>query len=119
MAEHYIILIVEPEWDPATATQEDWAEAMAAHEAFGKAVAEAGARILDGDALMPSRTSTRIHPAGNGGEPVLTDGPFPEVKEIVSGYYKLEVADRAQALELAAKCPTGGYVEVTPIMPTS
>lgn len=119
MAEHYMILIVEPEWDPATATQDDWAAAMAAHQAFGAAVAAAGARILDGDALMPSRTSTRIHPAAGDGAPVLTDGPFPEVKEIVSGYYKLEVTDRAQALELAAKCPTGGYVELTPIMPTS
>ena len=119
MAENYVILIVEPEWDPATATQDDWAAAMAAHEAFAKAVAAAGARILDGDALMPSRTSTRITPGSAGGEPVLTDGPFPEVKEVVSGYYKLEVADRDQALALAAQCPTGGYVEVTPVMPTS
>ena len=68
---------------------------------------------------MPPRTSTRITPGTGGGDPVLTDGPFPEVKEIVSGYYKLEVADRDQALALAAQCPTGGYVEVTPVMPTS
>lgn len=119
MAEHYVILIVEPEWDPNTVTQDDWAAAMAAHEAFAKAVAAAGARILDGDALMPPRTSTRITPGTGGGDPVLTDGPFPEVKEVVSGYYKLEVADREQALVLAAQCPTAGYVEVTPVMPTS
>lgn len=118
MAEQYVILIVEPEWDPQTATQEDWQEAMAAHNAFAQAVAAAGAKILDGDALMPPRTSTRIRPAA-GAEPVLTDGPFPEVKEVVSGYYKLEVSDRGQALALAALCPTGGYVEVTPVMPTA
>ncbi|MBU4213186.1 MAG: hypothetical protein KJ792_00855 [Actinobacteria bacterium] len=119
MAEQFIILIVEPEWDPATVTQEDWAAEMAAHEAFATAVAAAGARIVDGDALMPPRSSTRITPGRDGGGPVLTDGPFPEVKEVVSGYYKLEVSGREQALALAARCPTGGYVEVTPVMPTS
>jgi len=117
MAEQFMILIVEPEWDPATATEEDWASAMAAHQAFSDAVAAVGARILDGDALMPPASSTRITPATGGGDPVLTDGPFPEVKEVVSGYYKIEVADRNQALELAAQCPTDGYVELTPVMP--
>ncbi len=119
MTEKFVILIVEPEWDPSTATQEDWAAAMAAHGAFAAAVEAAGARILGGEALMPPRASTRITPADGSRPVVFTDGPFPEVKEVVSGFYTLEVADREQALALAAQCPTGGYVEVTPVMPTS
>lgn len=119
MTEQYVILIHEPEWDPATVTQEDWAVAMAAHGAFAAAVEAAGATILGGDALMPPRASTRITPAQGSRAAVFTDGPFPEVKEVVSGFYKIEVSDRDQALALAALCPTTGYVEVTPVMPTS
>ncbi len=118
MTEQYVILILEPEWDPSTATQEDWASAMAAHGAFAAAVEAAGAKIIGGDALMPPRTTTRITPADGSHAAVFTDGPFPEVKEVVSGFYKIEVADRDQALALAAQCPTGGWVEVTPVMPT-
>ena len=46
------------------------------------------------------------------GERVVTDGPFAETKEIVLGFYLLEVADVAQARELAALCPTMGHVDL-------
>ena len=118
MSEQYIILIVQPEWDATTMSAEDWARSLAEHRAFAEAVHAAGARILDADALMPTHTTTRIAPGREGAATVFTDGPFPEVKEIVSGYYKIEAADRAQALALAAQCPTAGYLEVTPVMPT-
>ncbi len=119
MTEQYIILIHEPDWDPTTITQEDWAVTMAAHGAFAAAVEAAGARILGGDALMPQSATTRITPAQGSRAAVFTDGPFPEVKEVVRGFYKIEVADRDQALALAAQCPTAGFVQVTPVMPTS
>ena len=48
----------------------------------------------------------------DGREPLMTDGPYAETKEIVLGFYLLEVADDAQARELAALCPTIGYVEL-------
>lgn len=119
MAEEFIVLIVEPEWDPSSVSPEDWQEAMHAHQAFAQAVTEAGAQILGGDALMPPSAAVRITPGQDGGAPVFTDGPFGETKEIVTGYYKLEVKDAAQARELAAKVPTWGYVELYPVMDTS
>jgi hypothetical protein len=118
MAEEYIILIVEPEWDPSTITESEWAEAMNAHGAFAKAVADAGAQILGGDALQPPSTAVRITPAKGGKPAVFTDGPFGETKEIVTGFYKIGVKDAAQARELAALCPTSGTIDLYPVMAT-
>ena len=118
MAEEYIVLIVEEEWDPSRVTEAEWSEAMRAHGAFAKAVEAAGAQILGGDALQPPSTAVRITPARNGEAAVFTDGPFGETKEVVSGYYKLGVKDAAQARELAAVCPTGGWIELYPVMDT-
>ena len=118
MAEEYIILIVEEAWDPAQVTEAQWTEAMHAHGAFAKAVADAGAQILGGDALQPPSTAVRIQPASGSKPAVFTDGPFGETKEVVSGYYKIGVKDEAQARELAALCPTGGWIDLYPVMQT-
>jgi hypothetical protein len=118
MAEEYIILIVEEEWDPSQITETQWADAMHAHGAFAKAVADAGAEILGGDALQPPSAAVRITPAHGGSAAVFTDGPFGETKEIVTGFYKLGVKDAAQARELAALCPTSGWIDLYPVMQT-
>lgn len=118
MAEEYIVLIVEPEWDPATVTEDEWTETMHAHRAFAAAVEAAGAKILGGDALQPPSTAVRIDPGHNGSAAVFTDGPFGETKEIVTGYYKLGVANAEQARQLAAQVPTAGHIELYPVMDT-
>lgn len=116
MAEEYVILIHEPEWDPTTVTEDDWTQAMHAHNAFSKAVADAGAEVLGGDALQPPKAAVRIVPGRDGKPPVFTDGPFTETKEVVSGYYKIGARDAAQARDLAALCPTSGWVELYPVL---
>jgi hypothetical protein len=118
MAEEYIVFIVEPEWDPSKLTEDQWNGAMQAHGDFAKAVEAAGAQLLGGDALLPPSSAVRISPARDGAAAVFTDGPFGESKEIVSGYYKLGVKDAAQARELAALCPTSGWIELYPVMDT-
>ncbi|MET0135117.1 MAG: YciI family protein [Kibdelosporangium sp.] len=59
--------------------------------------------------------SARIVQARHDDEPVITDGPFPEAKEMLAGYWLLDVRDEARALELAARisaCPGAGGVPV-------
>jgi hypothetical protein len=119
MSQTYMVLIIEPEWDPAKVGPEEFQAMGTQHRAFAEAVAAAGAKILDGDALAPSKEAVRIRPARNGSPPVFTDGPFPELKELVTGYYKLEVQGADQARQLAALCPTGGRIELYPIVDTS
>lgn len=118
MSQVYTVFIVEPEWDPANHSPEEFKAMGDQHRAFAEAVHAAGAKILDGDALAPSSTAVRIQPARNGTPAVFTDGPFPELKELVTGYYKIEVADLDQAKRLAALCPTGGRIELFPVIDT-
>ena len=39
------------------------------------------------------------------GKPVVTDGPFTESKEVLGGYWMIEVSSRQQAIDWAKKCP--------------
>lgn len=119
MSDKYMIMIMEPEWDEENATEADWAEAMKGHSAFAEAVKTAGATIVNGDALGSGRHGVKIQPAANGRPAQFTDGPFSETKEIVSGYYVIEARDLEQAKELAAQCPTGGWIELFPIIDIS
>jgi hypothetical protein len=58
----------------------------------------------------------------SGANKLVTDGPFPESKEIVGGYLIVTADDLAGAVEISKGCPIfgeGGGVEVRPIMPMS
>jgi hypothetical protein len=119
MAQQYVVLIVEPEWNPADYSAEDFQNTGNQHRAFAQAVAEAGAKIIDGNALQPSATAVRIQPATGDAPAVFTDGPFPELKELVTGYYVIETDDADLARRLAALCPTDGRLELWPVFDTS
>jgi hypothetical protein len=41
------------------------------------------------------------------GKPVVTDGPFAEVKEVLGGYWMIQVRSREEAIEWAKRCPAG------------
>ena len=110
MAEKYLLMIVE---DPAIFddwSKERWAQHDARHREFNDAVTSAGAKVLASEPLDVA--AVRFRPDAGGGAPLVTDGPYAETKEIMLGFYLLEVADDAQARELAALCPTVGYVEL-------
>ena len=72
--------------------------------------------LLGGDALQPTTTATTLRERD--GEVLLTDGPFAETKEILGGYYLIDVPDLDAATEWAAKMPLAPYgsVEVRPVM---
>ena len=110
MTEKYLLQIIE---DPAifeTWSKERWAQHDERHRGFNDAVKASGAKVLASEPLDVA--AVRFRPDPDGGAPLVTDGPFTESKEIVLGFYLLEVADDAQARELAALCPTVGYVEL-------
>ena len=52
-------------------------------------------------------------------QPLITDGPFPDVKEALGGFYLVEADDLDAALEIAARIPAarrGGAIEVRPVV---
>jgi len=74
----------------------------------------AGARVVGGYELQPEQTATTVR--FDGGKPVVTDGPFLEAKETIAGYAIVDVEDLDEALGLAKAWPTGGTVEVRPVI---
>nr|WP_245886927.1 YciI family protein [Kineococcus xinjiangensis] len=83
---------------------------------YDKEVQEAGIQVAS-HALQDLTTSTTVR-VGEGGERVVTDGPFAETREVLGGYYVIDVPDLDVALDWAARCPGargGGSVEVRPV----
>lgn len=115
MSEEYVLLIHEPDWHPETMTAEDWQAGMAGHQAFQEAVAAAGERIVATNALQSASKATKITPRP-GGDPLITDGPFGETREVITGFYSFTAATPEKARELAALVPTGGWVELYPVL---
>ena len=69
-----------------------------------------------GEALQPHQTATTVRVRD--GQTLTTDGPFAETKEILGGFYLVDVPDLDAALEWAAKMPNIDYgtVEVRPVV---
>ena len=69
---------------------------------YNEALQEAGVLIaLDG--LHPPSMGARV--SFKGGKPLVTDGPFTESKEVLGGYWMIEVGSREEAIAWAKKCP--------------
>jgi hypothetical protein len=113
MSAEYLIVIREPEWDPAVLSPEQIEMDLAGHKVFQEAVAAAGQRITASAPLRPQSEATRIDKSSSGA--VFTDGPFGEVREVVTGFYAFTADSGEQARELAALVPSGGWLELYPI----
>ena len=90
------------------------AEDIKEMEAYYEALAKAGALVsLDG--LHPPTTAARVSFAG--GKPKVTDGPFTESKEVLGGYWLINVKSREEAVEWAKRVParSGDVIEVRQI----
>jgi hypothetical protein len=61
--------------------------------------------LLAGDGLHPSSNAVRISYPVPGGKPVVTDGPFAETKELIAGFWIIDVKSREEAIEWAMRAP--------------
>lgn len=100
----------------------DWTAPEHADEMaeYGRFSADHGAAIRGGAALFPTSTATTVRvTAARGGDVVLSDGPYAETKEALTGFFLLEAADLDEAVRVAADIPAAwsGAVEVRPVIP--
>jgi hypothetical protein len=79
------------------------AEIVRAMRAYSGELRKAGVLLAEGG-LYPSWTAKGIHFA-SGAAPRVIDGPFTESKEVIAGYYLIEVSSEAEAIEWAKRCP--------------
>jgi hypothetical protein len=77
-------------------------ERMLAMMEYNEALKEAGVLVtLDG--LHPPSMGARVSFVS--GKPVVTDGPFTEAKEVLGGYWMVDVTCREEAIAWAKRCP--------------
>jgi len=77
-------------------------EGLAAMEKYSGELRSRGV-FRRGGPLAPASTGAGVRVRD--GKAFVTDGPFPETKELVAGFWIIDVADRAAALEIARRCP--------------
>ena len=114
----YLILIYSN-----SASREIWesfsddqrAEGYRWYAAFGEELAAAG-ELLASEALDDPSLTTRV--SVRDGQVVTSDGPFAEAKELLAGFFLLEVDSLARAVEVAARLPEAelGLIEVRPVL---
>ena len=59
--------------------------------------------MLSGEGLHPPSMGARV--SFSGGRPKVTDGPFAEAKEVLGGFWIIQVKSKAEAIEWAKRCP--------------
>jgi hypothetical protein len=78
------------------------ANAVAAMMKYNEALQKAGV-LLALDGLHPPSMGARV--TFSSGKPKVTDGPFAEAKEVIGGYWMIQVKSKEEAVEWASRCP--------------
>jgi hypothetical protein len=69
---------------------------------YNESLQKAGV-LLALDGLHPPSMGARV--TFSGGKPKVTDGPFSEAKEVLGGYWMIQVKSKEEAIEWASRCP--------------
>lgn len=110
----YVLLFVETEKFERQLEAMSEADRQRAYELAAQWFVDHADKIRASSKLQPPHTATtvRLEP---GAEPLVTDGPFVEGKEVVSGYAEIEVADLDEALAMVRTWPACPVVEIRPL----
>jgi len=101
----FMMLMIPRGYETAAPGAMPSTEAVAAMMKYNEALKEAGVLItLDG--LHPPSSGARV--SFDDGKPVVTDGPFTESKEVIGGYWMIDVKSRDEAIAWAKRCPASG-----------
>ena len=96
-------------WEALTEAERD--EAMAAMGAFHEAVEQRGA-VVAGEALDDASTARTVHP-GSGADRKVTDGPYAETVEQLTGFYVVESDNLDDLIEVCKILGRGeGAIEI-------
>ena len=98
----FMMLMIPKGYETAAPGAMPDAERVGAMMKYNESLQKAGV-LLALDGLHPPSTGARI--SFSGGKPKITDGPFTEAKEVLGGYWMIQVKSKEEAIEWAARCP--------------
>ena len=108
---YMMLMIPEVYSKPASPDFRPDPEAIIQMQKYNDALAKAGV-LLSLDGLQPPSVGARVSFAG--GKPKVIDGPFAEAKEVLGGYWMIDVKSKEEAVEWARRCPAapGDVIEI-------
>jgi len=98
----FMMLMIPQGYEKAAPGTLPDAKAVAAMMKYNESLQKAGV-LLALDGLHPPSMGARV--SFPGGKPKVTDGPFPEAKEVIGGYWMIQVKSKEEAIEWARRCP--------------
>jgi hypothetical protein len=98
----FMMLMIPGGYEKAAPGTMPPAEHVAAMMKYNEALTKAGV-LLALDGLHPPSMGARV--SFSGGKPLVIDGPFSETKEVLGGYWMIQVKSKAEAIEWAKQCP--------------
>jgi hypothetical protein len=98
----FMMLMIPKGYETAAPDVKLDAERVKAMMKYNESLQKAGV-LLALDGLHPPSSGARVSFAG--GKPKVVDGPFPEAKEVVGGYWMIQVRSKEEAVAWASRCP--------------
>ena len=98
----FMMLMIPKGYETAPPGAMPDAKAVDAMMKYNESLQKAGV-LLALDGLHPPSMGARV--AFKGGKALVTDGPFAETKEVLGGYWMIDVASKQAAIEWASRCP--------------
>jgi hypothetical protein len=102
MTMRFMMLMIPKGYEQAKPGTMPDAKAVAAMMKYNQELQKAGV-LLTLEGLHPPSMGARVSFAG--GKPKVTDGPFSESKEVIGGYWMIQVNSKQEAIEWASRCP--------------
>jgi hypothetical protein len=114
----FMMLVIPKAYENAPADFVPPADLVAKMAQYNESLAKAGV-LLGLDGLAPPAKAARVRFAG--GKAKVTDGPFGETKELIGGYWTIQVKSREEAVEWAKRAPMldGDIIEVRQVQELS
>jgi len=101
----FMMLMIPKGYEQAKPGTMPDAKAVAAMMKYNQELQKAGV-LLALEGLHPPSMGARV--SFKNGTPVVTDGPFTESKEVIGGYWMIDVKSREEAIAWATRCPASG-----------
>ena len=98
----FMMLMIPKGYESAAPGTLPDAKAVEAMMKYNESLQKAGV-LLALDGLHPPSMGVRV--TFPGGKPKVTDGPFAEAKEVLGGYWMIQVKSKEEAIEWASRCP--------------
>ncbi|HSB18658.1 MAG TPA: YciI family protein [Anaeromyxobacteraceae bacterium] len=118
MGMRFMMLMIPRDYGNAAADAMPDEKAVAAMMKYNESLQKAGV-LLGLDGLRPTSMGARV--SFSGGKPRVTDGPFAEAKEVLGGYWMIQVKSREEAVAWATRCPAadGDVIEIRQVFEAS